>query len=416
MRRTTADRLGTCALTALCLVVLAKPSFAQGQITWLHDLQQAQQAARQSNRLVLAHFSASWCGPCKRMKRDVMPQPQVKQVILEHFIPVELDFDQQREIARSLEVDKIPTDLIMTPDGKVVARLQGLQPAARYSARLSQVAAEFAPKDAVAQANSAAQPTGGQHRMADQNPVGGPDSAGNGSARADAYSTLGGDFANRLSGPRYGQDAGQQPSAHAPSGTGTGNAIQPQRESPFGAAPNRNQQDIQAAPQDGSAAGGQQGQLGRDFDPRDSQRPPVAQTPQIPRGNPPLAMEGFCPVQLAEQKAWMQGDPRWGAIHRGRTFLFAGPAQQQRFLAQPERYAPVAQGDDPVMILEHGRRLRGRREHGLFFQGRVYLFVSEQTLSTFQQNPGRYTAEALEARRPERSAPQFQQGIRLHQR
>lgn len=48
----------------------------------------------------------------------------------------------------------------------------------------------------------------------------------------------------------------------------------------------------------------------------------------------------------------------------------AGPAQQQRFLADPDRYAPVISGNDAVMTVDYGQTVPGHREHGTFFGNR----------------------------------------------
>lgn len=129
-------------------------------------------------------------------------------------------------------------------------------------------------------------------------------------------------------------------------------------------------------------------------------RPPADADSGPPRasGNPPLAMDGFCPVTLVEKRKWSAGDPRWGAIHRGRTYLFAGPQEQQSFLATPDRYAPVLNGIDPVMAFDHQQELTGKREFGVFVGNRVYLFSSEASRRQFQQNPARYAAAPRQAR------------------
>ena len=114
-------------------------------------------------------------------------------------------------------------------------------------------------------------------------------------------------------------------------------------------------------------------------------------------GNPPLGFDGFCPVQMIEQKRWVIGDKRWGAIHRGHTYLFAGPEEQKRFLVSPDAYCPVMSGNDPVLALDHKQIVPGRREHGLFFGNRIYLFADEASLQQFLQNPNRYGAEIMQA-------------------
>ena len=136
--------------------------------------------------------------------------------------------------------------------------------------------------------------------------------------------------------------------------------------------------------------------------------PPQGNPPPALAGTPPWGLECFCPVSLCEKQKWVRGDRRWGAIHRGRTYLFVGPEEQRRFLANPDRYAPVVSGNDVVLAVEQGQIVPGMRQHGVFYQGRVYLFSSEATLQKFSLNPGAYDAnhssEALRSVRQSRSA------------
>ena len=130
-------------------------------------------------------------------------------------------------------------------------------------------------------------------------------------------------------------------------------------------------------------------------------QPPAAQagSPQIPPGSPPVALDGFCPVTLVERRAWSPGNVAYGVVHRGRTYLFAGPEQVQKFLANPDAYAPVLSGNDPVLALDNQVSVPGRREYGVFSGSRVYLFANEESRNRFQQNPNRYAAEVVQAMR-----------------
>lgn len=121
-------------------------------------------------------------------------------------------------------------------------------------------------------------------------------------------------------------------------------------------------------------------------------RPPVAAvTPGQPVADSmPLGLEGYCPVTLAEKQAWAEGRPQYGARHRGRTYLFAGPEQQRTFLADPDRYAPALSGDDPVLAFDQGRSMPGQRRYGVVCQSRMYLFASPETCEAFKANPERY--------------------------
>jgi YHS domain-containing protein/thioredoxin-like negative regulator of GroEL len=125
----------------------------------------------------------------------------------------------------------------------------------------------------------------------------------------------------------------------------------------------------------------------------------------LPPGSPPLGMEGFCCVSLVEGQRWTKGDVRFGAVHLGRTYLFAGQAEQQRFLANPDLYAPVLTGNDPVLAIDQGQAMPGFRRHGVYYRDNVYLFSSEETLKQFSQNPQRYVSGVQQAMAPRGQMP-----------
>ena len=60
----------------------------------------------------------------------------------------------------------------------------------------------------------------------------------------------------------------------------------------------------------------------------------------------------------------------------------------------------MVSGNDVVLAVEQGQIAPGMRQHGVFYQGRVYLFSSEATLQKFSANPAAYNAnQSLEALR-----------------
>jgi protein disulfide-isomerase len=110
------------------------------------------------------------------------------------------------------------------------------------------------------------------------------------------------------------------------------------------------------------------------------------------RAAPPLGLDGLCPVQLHRVRQFVneaprykavKGDPRYGVVHRGRTYLFIGPAEREEFLRDPDRYSPVLGGNDPVIFFDEGRQVAGDWSFGRFIGDRVYLFSSQQSLDKF---------------------------------
>jgi YHS domain-containing protein len=121
---------------------------------------------------------------------------------------------------------------------------------------------------------------------------------------------------------------------------------------------------------------------------------------------PPIALDGFCPVTLLEtvardpndRSAWKKGDRQFGAIHRGRTYLFASAEQQKKFLASPDAYAPALAGCDPVRFAERGEFVDGKRAYGLVTPDRrIFLFADEASRNRFEQSPANYSAAIQQA-------------------
>jgi YHS domain-containing protein/thiol-disulfide isomerase/thioredoxin len=140
--------------------------------------------------------------------------------------------------------------------------------------------------------------------------------------------------------------------------------------------------------------------------PAPTQQPQIAQTPQVPAaawppalpsGTPPLGFEGYCPVSLRDSQKWVRGKATFGAIHRGRTYLFAGDAQRQKFLTTPDAFSPVFSGNDPVMMLDENKQVSGTRKFGFAYRDAFYLFSSKETMSRFASQPDRYSAGVRQA-------------------
>ncbi|HMP05172.1 MAG TPA: hypothetical protein PJ982_02385, partial [Lacipirellulaceae bacterium] len=130
--------------------------------------------------------------------------------------------------------------------------------------------------------------------------------------------------------------------------------------------------------------------------------PPAAATvagapPALPPNSPPVAFDGCCPVTLKSLNKWTPGNAAFGAIHRGRTYLFAGETQRQQFLADPDAFSPVFAGYDPVLLLDQQRSVPGERKFGYRYGGQFYLFASRETMAKFEASPQSYAAGVRQA-------------------
>ncbi len=108
-------------LTCLLTVVCSQSGLAQDHIEWLFDLEQAKQVASEQDKLVMIHFSAAWCEPCKELDRFVFVNPMAIRAISSQVVPVKIDVDVHSTIAGQYDVSSVPWDVLITPAGHIVA-------------------------------------------------------------------------------------------------------------------------------------------------------------------------------------------------------------------------------------------------------------------------------------------------------
>ncbi len=80
--------------------------------------------AREDGLLLLVDATAEWCGPCQRMERETWAKSAVIEALDGAALAVQVDVDEQPEVARALGVSAMPT-VVVFRDGTEVARKVG---------------------------------------------------------------------------------------------------------------------------------------------------------------------------------------------------------------------------------------------------------------------------------------------------
>lgn len=110
------------------LLVLGSNSFAQG-IDFVHDKtwKEILAKAKKEDKLIFMDAYAEWCGPCKKMARDVFTQKEVGDYFNAHFVNVKMDMEKGEGIGLSSNfgIQAYPTLLFIDSEGKVVHRSVG---------------------------------------------------------------------------------------------------------------------------------------------------------------------------------------------------------------------------------------------------------------------------------------------------
>jgi thioredoxin-related protein len=113
---------------------LCSTAAAQGIEFFQGSLDEAKEVARQSGKLIFVDAFTTWCGPCKRMSRNIFPLEEVGSVYNDAFINLKLDMEkgEGRNFQRQYRVNAFPTFLFLDHSGKIVHRVTGGMDAGRF--------------------------------------------------------------------------------------------------------------------------------------------------------------------------------------------------------------------------------------------------------------------------------------------
>ncbi len=118
-------RFSALAVCFMCMMVL----MAQGmkfEPTGT-TLEEASAKAKAENKLIFLDCFTTWCGPCKKMARDVFPQDKVGAYMNPKFINLQIDMEGEygAPLAKKLQITAYPTFVIFNADAQEIGRFLG---------------------------------------------------------------------------------------------------------------------------------------------------------------------------------------------------------------------------------------------------------------------------------------------------
>ena len=335
--------------------------FAQEGIAWEKDINTALVKARETDRLVLVHFHGPNCPSCRVMEAEVFTNRQVIADMHRFFVPVKVDSVLNPQLVKQFNITGIPADVVLRGDGKFVHRRQGGISAERFAVYLNYINDEAKPKNTAQSVRQAPPPVSlpePRSPVAPSVPIPPP---------LTNVPLPSGNIWDTVVTPSPVIDpVGLQASpALVQAAPERSNPIRTDSGSPV--AKGDSPQEV-ATFVEGS----------------------TGQTVEIP-----LALDGFCPVTLGIQERWQPGNPLYYAMFRGQIFRCVSEESLEAFSKDPAKYAPVAMGEDIVQMVNRQRKIVGQRKFGAWFQDRVYLFSSQESLDAFAAKPEYYAEIAI---------------------
>ncbi len=122
------------------LLTIAFMAFFTANVTWLGNFDAAKTEAEQQHKLILINFSGSdWCGPCIRLRKEILESATFENYAADHLVLVRADFPRQKKNQLSKEQAKLndaladkynsegkfPYTLLVDENGKVLFEWDG---------------------------------------------------------------------------------------------------------------------------------------------------------------------------------------------------------------------------------------------------------------------------------------------------
>ena len=92
------------------------------EIAWAKDYDSAREQSVESGKPIVLYFTATWCVPCRIMKRQVWADEQVRKKVNSGFIPVAIDIGspENTDLMTAYKVSGAPVTIVCDSQGNAL--------------------------------------------------------------------------------------------------------------------------------------------------------------------------------------------------------------------------------------------------------------------------------------------------------
>ncbi len=126
-------------LIPAALVFAALPAFAQGPISWEHNLEAAKARAKKEHKQIFMDIYTDWCGWCTKMRNETFPTPEA-QAALRNFVPLSVRTQlkdgtptEDKALEKQFAVKGFPSLYILDENGNTVRSLASYLPPKEFT-------------------------------------------------------------------------------------------------------------------------------------------------------------------------------------------------------------------------------------------------------------------------------------------
>ncbi len=103
-----------------------------------------------------------------------------------------------------------------------------------------------------------------------------------------------------------------------------------------------------------------------------------------------LALDGFCPVTIIDERLWEKGKPEFAVLLDGMKYMLASREHQQKFIKNTNQYAPMLSTHCVMHYVNESAFVPGTLSATAIHKDRLYLFASLDEKHQFMKTPERF--------------------------